>query len=132
MLPDPDFFDTVVKKAEKFFNICNMPDLVGKFYSRIPGGCIDKSGLENKATEIEETDNVQIDNSIAVTEPIFCYCKGPSKGDMVGCDKPECRCQWINFSCLGILNAPKAKKWYCPDCWKLSKFCRTNKKVNKK
>ena len=132
ILPDPDFVDTVIKKAEKFFNVCIMPELVGKFYSRIPGGCIDKSGLENKATEIEEADNIQIDNSIAITEPMFCYCKGPFKSDMVGCDNPECPYQWFHFSCLGILNALKAKKWYCPDCRKLSKFCRTNKKVNKK
>ena len=43
-----------VKKAEKFFSICIMAELVGKFYSRFPGDCIDKSGLENEATEIED------------------------------------------------------------------------------
>ena len=70
-----------------------MPELVGKFYSQIPGGCIDKSGLETKATEIEGTDNVQIDNSTAVTESIFCYCRDHSKGDMVGRDNPKCSYQ---------------------------------------
>ena len=67
ILSDLDSFDTVVKKAVKFFNICIMSELVGKFYSGIPGGCIDKSALENEATEIEETDNDEIDNNIAVT-----------------------------------------------------------------
>ena len=46
ILPHFYIFDTVVKKAGKFFNLCIMPELVGNFYSRIIGGCINKSGLE--------------------------------------------------------------------------------------
>ena len=111
ILPDPDFFKSLVEKAEQFFKLCIMPELVGKFYSRLPAGDINNG---NKADQS--------------TEPVYCYCRCPSYGEMVGCDNPTCTMEWFHFNCLKLDSEPKTKKWYCPDCSKLPEFCKKWKK----
>ena len=88
-----------------------MPELVGKFYSRLPEGYINNG---NKADQS--------------TEPVYCYCRCPSYGEMVGCDNPTCTTEWFHFDGLKLDSEPKTKKWYCPDCSKLPEFCKKWKK----
>ena len=111
ILPDPDFFKSLVEKAERFFKLCIMPELVGKFYSRLPAGHINNS---NKADQS--------------TEPVYCYCRCPSCGEMVGCDNPTCTMEWFHFDCLKLDSESKTKTWYCPDSSKLPEFCKKWKK----
>eukprot|EP00808_Paulinella_micropora_P011448 g18471.t1 len=49
------------------------------------------------------------------SEEVFCTCRKPSWGDMVGCDGENCRYEWFHFECMGLRRKPKGK-WYCPDC----------------
>lgn len=51
----------------------------------------------------------------------YCYCEGPDKGDMIGCDNENCPYQWFHLECLNI-KAPKTKKWFCPDCLMAKEF----------
>ena len=64
--------------------------------------------------------------SLPCTE-VFCYCRGPEAGDMVGCDNKECMYKWFHLSCLNFKTFPKSKMWYCPDCRKLK---TKKKKIN--
>lgn len=48
-------------------------------------------------------------------EPVYCYCKQVSWGEMVACDGPKCQSEWFHLACVG-LNAPPEGKWYCNDC----------------
>ena len=53
----------------------------------------------------------------AVDEPVYCYCRRVSFGQMVCCDNPTCKYEWYHFSCVGLETKPRGK-WYCPDCKK--------------
>lgn len=48
-------------------------------------------------------------------EPVYCYCKQVSWGEMVACDGPKCQNEWFHLACVG-LNAPPEGKWYCNEC----------------
>lgn len=48
-------------------------------------------------------------------EPVYCYCKQVSWGEMVACDSPKCQNEWFHLACVG-LNAPPEGKWYCSNC----------------
>jgi len=54
----------------------------------------------------------------------YCYCQGPSYGEMVGCDDEQCAYEWFHLNCVGLSAAPKSGSWYCDDC----KAKRTGKK----
>ena len=49
------------------------------------------------------------------TEPVYCYCRRVSFGEMVACDNPDCAVEWFHFECVGMDAQPKGK-WYCRDC----------------
>ncbi|RMD41274.1 hypothetical protein DV735_g3855, partial [Chaetothyriales sp. CBS 134920] len=46
----------------------------------------------------------------------YCYCNGPSYGEMIACDNPKCPGEWFHLECIGLKNAPKSEKWFCEDC----------------
>eukprot|EP01012_Entosiphon_sulcatum_P042562 TRINITY_DN56625_c0_g1_i1.p1 TRINITY_DN56625_c0_g1~~TRINITY_DN56625_c0_g1_i1.p1 ORF type:complete len:176 (-),score=24.98 TRINITY_DN56625_c0_g1_i1:86-613(-) len=48
-------------------------------------------------------------------EPLYCYCRQVSFGEMIACDSPKCEYEWFHFDCLGINQAPKGR-WICPYC----------------
>ena len=49
-------------------------------------------------------------------EPLYCYCKRPSSGNMVGCENDDCKSgEWFHYECVGLTEAPTGK-WYCPTC----------------
>ncbi|PRT53278.1 Inhibitor of growth protein 5 [Wickerhamiella sorbophila] len=49
------------------------------------------------------------------TEPVYCKCRKPAFGEMVGCDDPDCPYEWYHMACVDITVAPKGK-WFCPTC----------------
>ncbi|KAI0323064.1 hypothetical protein OF83DRAFT_1047997 [Amylostereum chailletii] len=46
---------------------------------------------------------------------LYCWCNGPSFGDMIGCDDSDCEREWFHLSCLGLQVAPK-DEWFCDGC----------------
>lgn len=81
-----------------------MPELVGKWYSKIPS-----SPKVSAAVSSEK--------SSSAPEYRWCYCKGDDVGEMIFCEGESCLIKWFHASCLKISRIPKGK-WYCPDCRK--------------
>jgi len=50
-------------------------------------------------------------------EPTYCYCKGVSFGEMVGCENEDCKIGWFHLACVGLTpdTVPRGK-WLCPSC----------------
>ncbi|KAI9321674.1 the Ing1 Phd finger in complex with A histone H3k4me3 peptide, partial [Dichotomocladium elegans] len=48
-------------------------------------------------------------------EPLYCYCRQVSFGEMVGCDGEHCPYEWFHMECVG-LDAPPKGAWYCDHC----------------
>lgn len=54
-------------------------------------------------------------------EEVYCFCKQPSFGDMIGCDNRRCpNGEWFHYKCVGLLSKVEAQKytkqkWYCSD-----------------
>ncbi|SAM06044.1 hypothetical protein [Absidia glauca] len=55
------------------------------------------------------------DMPIDPNEPVYCYCRMVSYGDMVACDNDECDIEWFHLECVGLQTPPKGK-WYCKNC----------------
>ncbi|EGT40938.1 hypothetical protein CAEBREN_21364 [Caenorhabditis brenneri] len=46
----------------------------------------------------------------------WCFCNDTSHGEMIRCDNSNCTLRWFHFPCLGIVEKPRGKWWYCPRC----------------
>ena len=105
---DEGFIKDIVDKSTYFFELCLLPELVAKWYSRV------QVMPAQTAAASTSTDMY-----------IYCHCKDDKGGDMVGCDNKECEHgQWFHLECLKMKNPPRTNKWYCPDCRKLPQFTR--------
>ena len=68
---------------------------------------------EETMTNVEPI-NTSPESSLSV-EKLWCVCRKPSSGDMIGCENLECETEWFHFECLNIRKAPKGA-WFCPNC----------------
>ena len=102
----------IVNKSSYFFELCILPELLAKWYSR------------------EEVMPAQTAAASNVTDTyVYCYCKEDKGGEMVGCDNDNCESgQWFHLSCLKLKNSPRSNKWYCANCRKLPQFTRKKQK----
>lgn len=86
---------------------------------------------ENGAAGTVDSGGILADMAYDPSEPVYCYCRQPSFGFMVGCDNDECAREWYHLSCLesrGELTPSvmqsledERKKWFCKDCHAASK-----------
>lgn len=70
------------------------------------------SGRSRSSPKKRQTLN---DEPIDPNEPVYCYCRQVSYGDMIGCDNPNCALEWFHYQCVGLTAPPKGK-WYCKEC----------------
>lgn len=98
---NPDMWADMCRVSEGLFKTAILPELVGKFYSRLPGSAVqlDKELAKCQATissvQLGTANHVlQEENSKTNQEPNsedrFCYCNGPEFGDMIYCDNENC------------------------------------------
>ena len=116
---DEHFFRSRFDNLQHFFIYGILPEIVGKWYTRIP--VTNSDGIVPQPVR-NAPSNTDVDTGEDITK-LWCYCNMPSFGDMVMCDNKNCTIQWFHFECLSIRNPPKGK-WYCPSCCKLPKFSR--------
>ncbi|KAL1678835.1 hypothetical protein EV122DRAFT_251722 [Schizophyllum commune] len=84
-----------------------------------------KSQLAQEIEEppVEEPMAMEVDEAEAEDDKLYCFCRQPSHGEMIGCDNEEdCPFEWFHMTCIGLKTAPKT--WYCPDCEKKRKHRR--------
>ena len=116
ILFDPDMWEKITNKAETFFYTAVLPELVGKFYTRIPGvGNTPFSSQSLPKNPVNNEDN---------TEECWCYCDQVESGRMICCDNENCSIVWFPLTYLKLTDEPKGKMWYCQDCRKLPQFTR--------
>ena len=98
---DEAFLKDIIPRAEKFFKLCVLPELLGKWFTRSHSCQVPRHG--GNELEVEE------DNGT------WCYCKEPKGGDMVCCENNGCSIKWFHLECLQITESPSGK-WFCPTC----------------
>ena len=72
-----------------------------------------KHEVENMAP-VEDAE--EMEEEFGEDEEKYCYCNGPSYGEMIACDNLKCPREWFHLECIGLKNAPKSEKWYCEEC----------------
>lgn len=60
----------------------------------------------------DEDDDELAAAALGAPEKTYCYCQGPSYGEMIGCDNADCLREWFHLDCLGLKTAPSGT-WYC-------------------
>jgi len=108
ILPQHDFFQQKVDIIEEFYKQGVLPELLGKWYTKVP------------IMPAAPSSNSSVDESGPTNVELWCYCQQPeSDREMVGCDYPDCSIQWFHLDCLDLhfSKIPKGN-WYCPDCRK--------------
>lgn len=112
-----EFWDMICKKSKHIFDTAIMPELVGKFYTRL------SSTMGNVSAEpcVSVVDSDVSDNGASGSgqEESWCHCGEVEFGQMILCENAKCDIQWFHYSCVNV--APKGK-WYCSNCCKLPQF----------
>ena len=68
--------------------------------------------LNNTGTPYDPyTEDASVDDDTT----LYCICREPEYGPMIGCDASSCKNMWFHFSCVGVTEEPDGE-WYCPDC----------------
>ena len=110
--PDEQLWESAVSTSHQFFTNAVLPEMIGKFFSRV------------EEPSILETNR---DSSVTASTPgleLYCYCQRPERaedGAMVGCDDKSCVKRWFHLTCLNLKCAPKTTTWYCPECRKTNR-----------
>ena len=97
---DEDLIISALPVAKKFFRMCILPELLGKWYTR------HRPTTGN--TDLESQECEEDDGS-------WCSCKERKGGDMVGCDNRSCVTKWFHLECVGLSAVPRGK-WHCTTC----------------
>ena len=73
-----------------------------------------QAGIENTLAQNVNNDDINTSERHE-DEKLWCICKKPSSGEMIGCDNPDCKVEWFHFECMHIRRAPKGD-WFCIEC----------------
>ena len=121
---------------------CMLPEVLGHWYTRQVVSTMDECQPSSSQLVADDRDHTEphpllsntdgnqpsssqlvVDNCGDVkseVNEVYCYCKGPEEGKMIGCDNNECAIQWFYLDCLKFTSIPKGK-CFCPDCRKATK-----------
>ena len=86
IVKDQEFWDDCIIKSQHFFKTCILPELLGKWYTH-----------SNKVYAVSF--DTSSSSTTSTDAPVFCYCKGPEEGEMIGCDNEECSIEWFHLDC---------------------------------
>lgn len=95
---DETLITSALPTAKTFFNICILPELLGKWYTRRH-----PTTGDNDPLEYEDDDGS------------WCHCKERRGGEMIGCDNKSCATKWFHLECIGLSTVPRGK-WCCTTC----------------
>lgn len=98
---DEQFVLDAFKAASNFFTYGILPELLGKWYSKLPQYAV---STESHA-------------QCPSPRSTWCFCQSEESGMMIACDNERCKIIWFHLNCLRLKKAPKGK-WLCPECSK--------------
>ena len=90
-----------LESATNFFIYGILPEILGKWYSRLP----------------QYSDHLETESDQTVQRDEWCFCHGEESGEMILCDNEHCQVKWFHTECLRIKKIPRSK-WFCPECAK--------------
>ena len=93
--PDKVLIESALPAVQKFFKRCILPELLGKWYTRLNKQLVNLPEIEDDGS--------------------WCYCKSKKGGNMIACDNESCPIQWFHQECVHISVVP-SDKWLCPLC----------------
>ena len=94
ILPNSKFLAENLEKLEQFWDICILPEIVGKLYTNVNNET-SQSALK-QVSENAETQNKSNDKDL------WCSRRGIESDRIVGCDNENCKWKWFHFDCVGI------------------------------
>ena len=100
---DEAFIQTAIPSAEKFWRLCVLPELLGKWYTRKQCPNPQRTSLH---AQTEEEDSGR-----------WCFCREDKGGEMIACDGKACAYTWFHLECVGMSQSSvPCGKWLCPEC----------------
>eukprot|EP01084_Bolivina_argentea_P256110 431074_1 len=123
-----DGIDNVLKKVEGY--VAKMDEDVLSVYGMPPpplplsrGSGLSKSGKGGSSNKNKKLNSDGLKKSsvsgavefIDPSEPVYCYCRQVSHGEMLACDNDECEYEWFHYPCVRLSKAPEGE-WLCPTC----------------
>ena len=105
IVPDRELIESALEKATIFFRYGILPEVLGKYYTKLPSTT---DNLMTVSNEEEETSG---------ETRVWCYCRKQEYGIMIQCESGSCEIDRFHTDCLKITRIPKGK-WVCPECRK--------------
>ena len=105
IVPDRELIESALEKATIFFKYGILPEVLGKYYTKLPSTT---DNLMTVSNDEEETSG---------ETRVWCYCRKQEYGIMIQCESGSCEIDWFHTDCLKITRIPKGK-WVCPECRK--------------
>lgn len=125
LMPDVDFWKTLLAKAQDFFYKVALPELVACHYTRevskdppvLPNPPAAKP-QRKPFTELQQSGPKKCRKK--TTKDRWCTCGGPEeKEDMVACDDENCKTVWFHLTCVGLTHSvASSESWFCSRCQK--------------
>jgi hypothetical protein len=143
VLPDSDFWQDCVQKAERFFVHAVLPELVAHYFTRSKSS-LNPAAAKKTSTQSKENASSSLlprsgtvdqglkrplsvspqKQTLPATErdkkcrPLWCYCRrGENVDDMVQCDNKNCDILWYHLTCVSLTHLPSEDEvWFCPSC----------------
>ncbi|PFX11550.1 Inhibitor of growth protein 5 [Stylophora pistillata] len=101
--PDFNLWELLQPKLTKFWRICILPEILGRWYTR----------------KYHTPSLVQV--PVSGNDNMICYCRKATGEQTITCSNPKCPYLKFHLSCLRSSDQVP-KKWYCPTCRLLPDF----------
>ena len=78
---DETFLNNIIPRAERFFKLCVLPELLGKWFTR----------SHSRQVPCDISDNTETEEDSGM----WCYCRESKGGDMICCENKSCSVKWF-------------------------------------
>lgn len=105
---DEEFWGMICQKSKNIFDTAIMPELVGKFYTRLLSTMATVSSQPGIFASAESHGS-DCAASASDQEKTWCFCGQVEFGKMILCENAKCHIKWFHYSCVNVKIATKGK-----------------------
>ena len=98
-MPDDIFIKSAFNEATEFFKVGILPELLGKWHSRVPTYPL--------AASVPGTNEDDSSSLPEYFEQLWCFCQQPESGEMIACDHIQCPIRWFHTACVQVKKIPR-------------------------